>query len=242
MQQDKSTEHLRQEESTNVGIHPVGDRSAKSVQPFDDNCYANEACAKIETELVGDKNEQELELDGKREITDGVGEEPCDKPALRDLETTRLGICTKGQPVDESIHWSDSNCCSKDVRTELEDRLRVGSSQEYPAAETNSASQLDGCCCDDEAGAESKVESVQQSDCLRLDNRSAETDDQVVEEKNIQVVEGQESSLQEQFSEVSCEKPDLALVSIVKTCTYIETLVSLEEQLQKDCELDVKWQ
>ncbi|EOY13226.1 Acyl-CoA N-acyltransferase with RING/FYVE/PHD-type zinc finger protein, putative isoform 1 [Theobroma cacao] len=242
LQQDKSTEHLRQEESTNVGIHPVGDRSAKSVQPFDDNCYANEACAKIETELVGDKNEQELELDGKREITDGVGEEPCDKPALRDLETTRLGICTKGQPVDESIHWSDSNCCSKDVRTELEDRFRVGSSQEYPAAETNSASQLDGCCCDDEAGAESKVESVQQSDCLRLDNRSAETDDQVVEEKNIQVVEGQESSLQEQFSEVSCEKPDLALVSIVKTCTYIETLVSLEEQLQKDCELDVKWQ
>ncbi|XP_021288478.1 increased DNA methylation 1-like [Herrania umbratica] len=240
LQQDKSTEHLRKEESTNVGIHPVGNRSAKSVQPFGDNCYANEACAKVETELVGDKNEQELEIDGKKEITDGVVEEPCDKSALRDLETTRLGICTKGQHVAESIHWSDSNCCSKDVGTELEDRLRVGSSQEYPAAETNSASQSDGCCCDDEAGAESKVESVQQSDCLCLDNRSAETDDQVVEEENIQVVEGRASSLQEQFSEVSCEMPDSALVSSVKTCIYNETLVSLEEQLQKDCELDVK--
>ena len=138
MQQDNSTEHLRQEESTDIGVHSVGDQSVKSLQPFDDNCYANEACAKMEAELVGDKNLQELEIDGTREITAAGGEEPCDKVALRVIETTRFGICTMGQPVDESMHWSDRNCCSKEVRTELEDRLRVGSSQECSAAEINS--------------------------------------------------------------------------------------------------------
>ncbi|XWS27321.1 hypothetical protein CRYUN_Cryun26dG0105000 [Craigia yunnanensis] len=135
LQQDNSTEHLRQEESTDIGVHSVGDQSVKSLQPFDDNCYAKEACAKMETELVGEKNLQELEIDGTRETTDAGGEEPCDKLALRVIETSRSGICTKGQPVDESMQWSNRNCCSKEVRTELEDRLRVGSSQECPAVE-----------------------------------------------------------------------------------------------------------
>ncbi|XVF04340.1 hypothetical protein REPUB_Repub05bG0074000 [Reevesia pubescens] len=230
-QKDNSAEHLRREESTETVIHSLGDQSAKSVQPVDDNCYANQAADKIESELVGDKNLQELEIDGTKEITDTGGEEPCDKPALRVVENTRLGICMKGQPVDESIQYSGLNCCSKEVRTELEDRLRIGTSQESPASE------IDGCCGDDEAGSELKVESEQQSDC----NHSAEMAEKVVE-KSIQVVERRENSLQEQFSEVSCEEPNWALVSSVKTsCICNETQVSVEEQLQKkDCELDVK--
>ncbi|XWS27322.1 hypothetical protein CRYUN_Cryun26dG0105100 [Craigia yunnanensis] len=107
--------------------------------------------------------------------------------------------------------------------------------------EINTLSQFDGCCGDDEAGTESKVESEQQSDYLHLFNHSAEMDDQVVEGKNITVVERRDSSLQEQFSEVSCEEPDSALVSSVKTSGISnETQVSVEEQLQKDSELDVK--
>ena len=97
------------------------------------------------------KNLQELEIDSTRDITDAGGEEPCDKPALRVIETTRLGICMKGQPIVESVQCSDCNCCSQEVRTELADRLRVGTSQECPAAESNSASQFDGCCGDNEA-------------------------------------------------------------------------------------------
>ncbi|XP_022717257.1 increased DNA methylation 1 [Durio zibethinus] len=216
LQQANSTEHLRHD-----------DQLAKSLQPLDDNCFTNDACAKIETQLVGDKNLPELEIDGTTEIIDADGEDPCDKPALRVIETTRLGIRTKGQPIDESIQCSDRNCCSKEV----------GTSQECPAAEINSASQFEGCCGDNEADIVTKVESVQQSDCLYLE-------DQEVDEKNITVVERQESSLQEQFSEVSCEEPYSALVSSVKTsCICNETQASVEEQLQKkDCELDVKQQ
>lgn len=108
MQQVNSAEHLRREESTDVGIHSIGVQTAKTVQPFDDNCYANETCAKMETELVGDKNLQELKINGTREITDaGGGAESSDKPPV--TETSGLGICTKRQPVDEC---SDFNYCS----------------------------------------------------------------------------------------------------------------------------------
>ncbi|OMO74815.1 Zinc finger, PHD-type [Corchorus capsularis] len=159
--QDNLTETFRQKESTDVDILSVGNQLAKSVQPFDDD--ANEACAKIEAELVGDKNLQELEINGKRETADGGGEEPCDKPGLRVTETARLGIITEGQPIDDAIQLSDNKCCSKEVGTELENRLSIETSQECPSAEMKSAPQLDGCCHDNEAGTESKVESVQPS-------------------------------------------------------------------------------
>ncbi|XWS27318.1 hypothetical protein CRYUN_Cryun26dG0104700 [Craigia yunnanensis] len=184
LQQDNSTEHLRQEESNDIGVHSVGDQSVTFLRSFDDNCYANEACAKMETELVGDQGLQELEIDGTRETTDAGGEEPCDKLALRVIETSRLGLSWK-TGLELGV-----------LRNALLPKLTL--------------SQFDGCCGDDEAGTESKVESD-------LVNHSAEMDDQVVEGKNITVVERGDISLQEQFSEVSCEEPDLALVSSVKT-------------------------
>ncbi|KAK8633376.1 hypothetical protein V6N13_014222 [Hibiscus sabdariffa] len=110
LQQDNSTEHLRQEESTGIGIHFVGDQLADSLQLLDDNIYSNEACAKIVTEFIGDKNLQELEISGKREITDSNAAELCGNLALQVIETSRLDICTKGKPVDEYIQFSDG-CC-----------------------------------------------------------------------------------------------------------------------------------
>ncbi|GMI79494.1 hypothetical protein HRI_001618800 [Hibiscus trionum] len=106
LQQDNSTEHLRHEESRGIGIHSVGDQLANSLQLLDD-IYSNEACAKIVTEFVGDENLQELGIDGKREITDSNAEELCGTPALQVTETSRLGVCTKGKPVDEG-------CCGDD--------------------------------------------------------------------------------------------------------------------------------
>lgn len=63
---------------------------------------------------------------------------------------------------------SDLNYCSKEVKTELVDRLRVRISHQSPATETNSASQSDGCCGDNEANNATKVESVQQSHCVSI--------------------------------------------------------------------------
>ncbi|XP_039029602.1 increased DNA methylation 1-like [Hibiscus syriacus] len=108
LQQDNSTEHLRHEESTCIDIHSVGDQLANSLQLLDDNIYSNEACAKIVTEFVGDMNLQELEIDGTREITYSNIEKLCVNPALQVIESSRLGICTKGKPVDECIQISDS--------------------------------------------------------------------------------------------------------------------------------------
>ncbi|XVF78768.1 hypothetical protein PTKIN_Ptkin14bG0162700 [Pterospermum kingtungense] len=197
LQQDDSTEHLRQEESSATGIHSIGVQSAKSLEPFDDNCNADEACA-MEAELVADKNLQELKINNPREMTDAGGDESFGKTAVIVTETTRLDICTKGQPVDEC---SDRSCCSKEARTEPEDSLEI-----------NSASQSDGCCGDNEANNATKVESLQQSDCLHLDNYG-EMDDQAVEAINITVVD---RNLQEQFSKASCEVPHSALASSVK--------------------------
>ncbi|XVF88030.1 hypothetical protein PTKIN_Ptkin19aG0016600 [Pterospermum kingtungense] len=202
--------HLQ--ELTDIGIIHSVDQSAKPSQSFNNNHYAIEACPKMETELVGYKNLQELEIHGTMDITDAGGEEL----ALRIIETSRLGICTERHQVDESMQRSDS----REVRTEMVDRLiRIGSSKESPAVENNSASKFDG-----------KVESEKQSYCVSLDKHSVEIDDQVVEDKNITVAERGDCSLEEHFSEEQS-----TLLSIVKTsCVCNQTQVSsIEEHLQK---------
>ncbi|KAE8667811.1 Increased DNA methylation 1 [Hibiscus syriacus] len=108
-QQDNSTEHSRHEESTGVDVHSVGDQLADSLQLLDDNIYINEACAEIVTEFVGDDNIQELEINGKTEITDTGAEELCNNPALQVMEWTRADIGMKGNLVDGSVQGSDRN-------------------------------------------------------------------------------------------------------------------------------------
>lgn len=106
-------------ESTDIVIHSVGD------QPL---CKTN---VEIGTELAGDKNLQESEIDGMKEIKTTDAGEVVEKPTLRVTETTRLGICTAGEPVNEYDQCSDHNRCS----AEPDDRLNVES-----------------CCGDNEAG------------------------------------------------------------------------------------------
>ncbi|MBA0561671.1 hypothetical protein Golob_018474 [Gossypium lobatum] len=216
LQQDNSIEHLRREELTNVGIQAVGDQLADSLQH---TIYAKEACAKIVTEFVGDKTLQESEINGTKEIANAGGEELCDNLALRVIEeTTRLVICTKGKSADESVQCADCNFLSEEVRIKLEERPKVRSCQEYPAGETNSVSQTDGCCGDNEADTVVKVESVQQSDPVCVNNHSAKIDEGVV-------------VTPEQFLEVSCEEQEMALASssVKKSCICNGTQVSVGE-------------
>ncbi|TYG86980.1 hypothetical protein ES288_A13G176100v1 [Gossypium darwinii] len=133
-------------ESTDIVIHSVGD------QPV------YKANAEIGTELAGDKNLQESEIDGMKEIKTTDAGEVVEKPTLRVTETTRLGICTAGEPVNEYDQCSDHNRCS----AEPDDRLNVGPCRETPAAEINSAAQFESCCGDNEAGNEPKAEFKQQ--------------------------------------------------------------------------------
>lgn len=116
-------------ESTDIVIHSVGD------QPL---CKTN---VEIGTELAGDKNLQESEIDGMKEIKTTDAGEVVEKPTLRVTETTRLGICTAGEPVNEYDQCSDHNRCS----AEPDDRLNVES-----------------CCGDNEAGTQPKAEFKQQ--------------------------------------------------------------------------------
>ncbi|KAL1075131.1 hypothetical protein V6Z11_D11G338100 [Gossypium hirsutum] len=216
LQQDNSIEHLRREELTNAGIQAVGDQLADSLQH---TIYAKEACAKVVTEFVGDKTLQESEINGTKEIANAGGEELCDNLALRVIEeTTRLVICTKGKSADESVQCADCNFLSEEVRIKLEERPKVRSCQEYPAGETNSVSQTDGCCGDNEADTVMKVESVQQSDPVCVDNHSAKIDEGVV-------------VTPEQFLEVSCEEQEMALASssVKESCICNGTQVSVGE-------------
>lgn len=64
-------------ESTDIVIHSVGD------QP------EYKAIAEIGTELAGDKNLQESEIDGMKEIKTTDAGKVVEKPALRVTETTR---------------------------------------------------------------------------------------------------------------------------------------------------------
>ncbi|PPR90623.1 hypothetical protein GOBAR_AA30051 [Gossypium barbadense] len=216
LQQDNSIEHLRREELTNIGIQAVGDQLANSLQH---TIYAKETCAKIVTEFVGDKTLQDSEINGTKEIANASGEELCDNLALRVIEeTTRLVICTKGKPADESVQCADCNFLSEEVRIKLGERPKVRSCQESPAGETNSVSQTDGCCGDNEADTVMKVESVQQSDPVCVDNHSAKIDEGVV-------------VTPEQFLEVSCEEQEMALASssVKESCIFNGTQVSVGE-------------
>ncbi|TYG47558.1 hypothetical protein ES288_D11G348800v1 [Gossypium darwinii] len=204
---------LYQSQKTDV---QSGDQLADSLQH---TIYAKEACAKVVTEFVGDKTLQESEINGTKEIANAGGEELCDNLALRVIEeTTRLVICTKGKSADESVQCADCNFLSEEVRIKLEERPKVRSCQEYPAGETNSVSQTDGCCGDNEADTVMKVESVQQSDPVCVDNHSAKIDEGVV-------------VTPEQFLEVSCEEQEMALASssVKESCICNGTQVSVGE-------------
>ncbi|KAA3486690.1 increased DNA methylation 1-like isoform X1 [Gossypium australe] len=134
------------QETTDIVIHSIGDQ------------HVYKANAEIGTKLAGDKNLQESEIDGMKEIKTTDAGEVVEKPTLRVTETTRLGICTAGELVDEYDQCSDHNRCS----AEPDDGLNVGPCRETPAAEINSAAQFESCCGDNEAGTEPKAEFKQQ--------------------------------------------------------------------------------
>lgn len=173
----------------------------------------------------------------------------------------------------ESLQQSNATCCTVEVGTETEYRLVEGNNlQELEVGAEmgiESLRQSDEICFTVEVGAEMEIrlvggklgecedgakmeiiQSAKKSNANCGTNEDgAELDNMITKFKNGQVGENQGSSLQDQFSKLSCEElvPTLGdsqpemVSSIQSSGMYDETQISLDEQLQTARELNDKW-
>ena len=229
-------------EGNNLEELKVGAETAiASVQQSDATCCTVKVGAETENRLVEGDSLQELKVGAETEI--------------------------------ESVQQSDATCCTVEVGAETKYRIVEGNNlQEFKVGAEmgiESLRQSDEICFTVEVGAEMEIrlvggklgecedgakmeiiQSAKKSNANCGTNEDgAELDNMITKFKNGQVGENQGSSLQDQFSKLSCEElvPTLGdsqpemVSSIQSSGMYDETQISLDEQLQTARELNDKW-
>ncbi|GMY32013.1 increased DNA methylation 1 isoform X2 [Fagus crenata] len=272
------TSSIEMNDSAKLIIHTGGEPMIESAQQSDGNSCANQVGAETEIRLVEGNHLEELKVGTETENesvqqSDGtcctveVGETEIGLVEGNNL----LEFQVFAETEIESVQQSDGTCCTVEVGTETEIGLVEGNNllefQVFVETEIDSVQQSDGTCCTVEVGAELEarildgnsqesedgakmeiIQSAEQSKNCSNNEGGAELDIRITEGKNGQVGENQESTLQDQFSKLSCEElvPTLGdsqpemVASIESSGMYDETQISLDEQLHEACELNEK--
>ena len=272
------TSSIEMNDSAKLIIHTGGEPMIESAQQSDGNSCANQVGAEMEIRLVEGNNLEELKVGTETENesvqqSDGtcctveVGETEIGLVEGNNL----LEFQVFAEAEIESVQQSDGTCCTVEVGTETEIGLVEGNNllefQVFVETQIDSVQQSDGTCCTVEVGAELEarildgnlqesedgakmeiIQSAEQSKNCSNNEGGAELDIRITEGKNGQVGENQESTLQDQFSKLSCEElvPTLGdsqpemVASIESSGMYDETQISLDEQLHEACELNEK--
>ena len=232
------TSSIEMNDSAKLIIHTGGEPMIESAQQSDGNSCANQVGAEMEIRLVEGNNLEELKV-GTETQNESV-QQSDGTCCTVEVGETEIGLVEGNNLLEfqvfvetqiDSVQQSDGTCCTVEVGAELEARI------------------LDGNLQESEDGAKMEIiQSAEQSKNCSNNEGGAELDIRITEGKNGQVGENQESTLQDQFSKLSCEElvPTLGdsqpemVASIESSGMYDETQISLDEQLHEACELNEK--